>query len=105
MKYNYYITPNDYELALKNGISNSTLTFRVRKYAWDIEKACTKPVKKKKIVSNEIRAILIKNNISLNAYKMRLTIGWSLERALNTTTMTRKETLVLATNKTRKKVI
>lgn len=38
----YYITPDDYERAEKNGISRKLLNRRVRGSGWDIEKAITK---------------------------------------------------------------
>lgn len=83
MDYPWYITPTQYELGLSNGISKSTLTFRVRRYGWDIERACNQPVKHQN-KSKEIRLILKNNNVTVKTYKWRLAKGWDAEKALNT---------------------
>ena len=95
MNYEWYITPIQYELGLSNGISKSTLTFRVRKYGWDIERAFSQPVKHQN-ESKEIRLILKNNNVTVQTYKWRMAAGWDAEKALNTPPLSRKEILTLA---------
>lgn len=44
-----YITPEQYEIALKNGISNTCLYQRINKSGWNIERAITeKPQKQRR---------------------------------------------------------
>ena len=46
MRENYwYITPEDYEAAAKNGISRHLILSRLRR-GWDLERAYTEKVKK-----------------------------------------------------------
>ena len=42
----WYITPDDFERAAKNGINKDTLRQRVRTLGWDIERAIKSPLKK-----------------------------------------------------------
>ena len=44
----FYITPEDFKIAEENGISKDTLLSRVRKLGWDVDKAITKPARKKR---------------------------------------------------------
>ena len=83
----YYITPDDYIVAAKNGICERTLTSRVNNYGWSIERSIKEPIHNqimKKVMNDEIRNTLIKNNISLNAFKKRMLKGWGLEKSINT---------------------
>lgn len=41
MSYSYYITPENFNTALANGICENTLIKRVRTHGWDIERAIT----------------------------------------------------------------
>ncbi len=43
--YDFYITPEEYEVAEKNGIDKRTLEQRIREYGWDKERAITIPKK------------------------------------------------------------
>ena len=43
----WYITPDDFERAAKNGINQDALRQRVRTLGWDIERAIKTPLKKK----------------------------------------------------------
>jgi hypothetical protein len=43
--YEWYITPEEYEEAEKNGISRDTLEHRVRYLAWNKEDAVNKPLR------------------------------------------------------------
>lgn len=40
-----YITPEEYKIAERNGISNKTLEDRIRRQNWDRERALTKPTR------------------------------------------------------------
>jgi predicted DNA-binding transcriptional regulator AlpA len=46
--YETFITDEDYEKAAKNGISKSNVYQRVNEYGWELERAITVPVRKKK---------------------------------------------------------
>lgn len=48
MKYNPVLTEKDYEIAARNGISKMNVYLRVNKRGWEIERAITVPVRKKK---------------------------------------------------------
>ena len=49
----WYITPDDFERGIKNGISKDTLRQRVRTLGWDVEKAIKTPFWKLKGWDNE----------------------------------------------------
>ena len=102
MRYSWYITPDEYNLGLKNGISHSTLTFRVRKYGWDIDRACNEPVKHQSTTSKEIKEVLKNNNISVRTFKRRVISGWDIEKAIKTPPLSRQEALALTANRRRK---
>jgi len=106
MEYSYYITPTEYNLALSNGVSNRNLVQRVRNCGWSIEKACNEPLQHqytKKNVTDEMRAILKSNNISMDMYKNRILIrGWDKNRALNTPPLTKSEVMAIKDKATRK---
>lgn len=42
MEVNYYITPEEYDLAEKNGICKATLESRIKQLGWSKKKAITK---------------------------------------------------------------
>jgi len=106
MNYQWYATPQQYDLALSNGISNSILNNRIHEYGWSIDRACNEPLHRqgmKNIINDEIRQTLKDNNISLKTYRARvLRLGWSVERAMNTTTMNKIESINLAIDKRRR---
>src|SRR5699024_5622425 len=43
--YDYYITPDEYEIAKRNGIPRNTLEQRIRDLLWDKQRAITEPPK------------------------------------------------------------
>ena len=87
--YEYYITPNEYEEAKKNGIGRYTLEKRIRELAWDKEKAIKEPVKKYPDRSKWIK-IAEENGISYQLFINRINdLGWDLEKA-STTLVTKK---------------
>jgi len=95
MEYSYYITPTEYSLALSNGISNRTLNQRVRGRGMKLDEACNKPLKKDTLkvpIDAELKKLLKLKGIRPQTYRSRiLERGWSVEKALNTPTMTKDE--------------
>lgn len=91
MEYSYYITPEEYEIAEKNGIQPSTLNARVRAHGWDKKRAITTPVKKMGDHSKWAK-VAAQNGISYGTYKSRVNLlGWSQEKAATEPHMSRSE--------------
>lgn len=92
--HNYYITPEEYNIAEKNGISKSTLYRRVYYYGWEKERAInTKPIINKRC---EWSKLAWKNGISHAAYYSRVNkLGWSRQKAATTPIQKRKYSLEL----------
>lgn len=105
MEYKWYITPEEYKLAESNGIAKNALSNRVRDYGWDIERACTEPLKKqflKQTLSEEIIKTLKNNNITINAFTKRIiNLGWSINKATNTPTLSKYDAMIIANNSRR----
>ena len=81
MAFTYYITPQQYQEALSNGISYELLTRRVREWTWPIQKAITTPVRPKNMYGGWIK-IAKQNGISSTTFRNRVNNhGYSLERA------------------------
>ena len=78
---NYYITPEEYEIAQSNGISERTLKSRVRQLGWDKERAITTPIQKRKNY-DKWKAIAESNGICMKTFLTRVNVlGWSEEIA------------------------
>ena len=77
--YEYYITPEEYEIAEKNGICKHTLDYRIREAAWDKKRAITEQIKGDKY--KKYYEIARKNGIKENTFRKRLSYGMSLEEA------------------------
>lgn len=77
----YYITPEHYKIAEKNGIRKNTLEERVRKGGWNVNKACTTPTRKKVSVPKDLMVIAEKRGISKLTIADRLRQGWTMEDA------------------------
>jgi hypothetical protein len=73
-----YITPEEYLIAEKNGISKKALEQRIRRYGWDKERALTTPIMKRE---HELAHLAEQNGIPRRVFYMRLYRGWSVERA------------------------
>lgn len=73
-EYVWYITPEQYEKAEKNGIDRNTLSSRIRLRGWDIDRAMTEPKKKLTpfVVDEEILKKAKENGISRNALYCRI---------------------------------
>lgn len=83
MTHRFYVTPEEYEIAELNGISASVLEKRVRSLAWDVERAITEPIQKKKPrIPKEIRERALQNGIGYQTLRDRIhKRGWDYERA------------------------
>lgn len=78
--YDWYITPEEYEIAAQNGIKRDTLEHRIRYHGWDKEKAITEPVRGSK--QNKWIEIANKNGICRETFNSRIyNCNWSLEEA------------------------
>lgn len=73
--YDYYITPEEYEIAEKNGISRATLECRVRDLMWDKKRAITEPPQKKDYSNKKYADIAEKNGINRNTFYSRVRRG------------------------------
>lgn len=85
--YDFYITPEEYAIAEKNGIDNHTLEQRIRYYGWDKDKALNTP---KKIRINRYEGYLKiakENNLSKSLFYSRISSGWDALRAATTPKM------------------
>lgn len=81
MKNYFYITPEDYIEAERNGICKDTLETRVRKLGWSVKRAKTEKVRKKHRISKELLEIAKANGIERYTIADRLRNGWSIEEA------------------------
>lgn len=77
----YYVTPTEYEIARRNGISAKHVQNRVYTLNWSKKRAITQPLRKR--VNNCPYVKKAKQNgIAYHTYKNRVNIlGWSKERA------------------------
>lgn len=87
----YYITPDDYRIGLRNGISEITVWKRVNYFGWDIDKAITTKVQKRISYTDKEKALMKKNGITQKLVTQRRQDGWSLERAINTPKLKKTE--------------
>lgn len=80
----YYITPEEYAIAEKNGISRERVNNRVRSLGWDVEKAITTPVKNYS-VWREWKGIAEKNGVRHKVFYSRIKkLGWIPLKAATT---------------------
>ncbi|KIN55623.1 hypothetical protein [Bacillus subtilis] len=80
----WYITPQEYERAAKNGIDKIRLERRIRFSGWDKERAITTPVKKRKPKS-KWADVAVSNGIHRNLFFARVNrLGWDEEKAATT---------------------
>ena len=86
-----YITPEEYEIAAGNGISEKTVNARVRRSGWSVKRAITEPVRKR-MKHGEWVKLAKKNNISPSTYSTRIHhLKWTPEEAATTPVMTKRE--------------
>lgn len=80
----YYITDEDYEEAQKNGINKARLQARVLRLGWNIERAKTQPIMKKKNITDEQLKIAKENGLNRAAILNRMSRGgMTLEEAIS----------------------
>ncbi|MCU4757425.1 hypothetical protein OCA26_14980 [Bacillus cereus] len=94
--YDFYITPEEYERAEKNGINNEMLTRRVRNFGWDKEIAMTKPSRYNTTGWKNVKEIALLNGISRQTYVARMKKGWRLIDAISKPPITKYQALNLA---------
>lgn len=80
----FYIAPDDYDVAAKNGISKLLLYGRVRQLGWDVDRAVTQPVRRTRHKDKWLD-IAIQNGIKENTFWMRVDcLKWTKEKAATT---------------------
>lgn len=80
MGHYFYITPEEYALAEKNGIRPELVDWRIRTAGWDKKKALTKPPRKM-VKRHHWIDLATSNGIKRQTFNKRLEYGWSPERA------------------------
>lgn len=83
----WYISPENFQRAEKNGIPKVTLINRIRLCGWDMERACTEPVNRKTIstLTEEQKKMLEESGMRRGTFLSRINrLGWSIEKALST---------------------
>lgn len=90
--YGPVITDEDYEKAAKNGISKSNVYQRVNEYGWELERAITVPIRKRKGGINAGMITLAeRNGISKPTLFKRIKNGMDPYEAATKPVMSRKE--------------
>lgn len=84
--YDFYITPEEYIIAEKNGICRSTLEKRIHDLMWDKKRAITeKPYKSDRKLNDKYLEIALNNGIDKETFASRvIKLGWDYEKAANT---------------------
>jgi hypothetical protein len=75
-----YITPNDYDIAEKNGLSKQLVYQRVYDYSWDVQDAITIPKRIRKNHGNWVK-VALENGLSRSSFYGRLAEGMTAEEA------------------------
>ena len=95
MAYEFYVTPTELEIALKNGISRKRLDDRIQNLAWDKERAITTPPKQYKSTDKKWRELARKNGIPYRCFQKRVIVyGWNQERAATEPLQDRREHII-----------
>lgn len=76
-----YITPEQYEIGERNGISRGNVWQRVHNYGYDVERAITEPLHKPSERWMKWKKIALANGISNEAFNARIRYGMSEEEA------------------------
>lgn len=91
-----YITDEQYNIAMKNGVKKSTVYSRVYLYKWDVEKAINTPV-----ITREYRSrkypkkytdLALSNGMSIVTFYNRVKSGWSYKKAATEPLLRKKKT-------------
>ncbi|AJQ58651.1 hypothetical protein BTT_20610 [Bacillus thuringiensis serovar morrisoni str. 4AA1] len=95
--YDFYITPDEYERAERNGINRRVFNERVRNLGWDKVTAMTKPVRGSNPTGwCKVREIALKNGIRRQTYYARMKKGWNLIDAISKPPINKYQALRLA---------
>ncbi|HDR6825812.1 TPA: hypothetical protein QCV86_003003 [Bacillus thuringiensis] len=89
--YDYYVTPEEYEIAAEHGIGRNLLDYRIRNLGWDKNLAITKSPRKSEW--SKVKEIALKNNISRTTFNNRRKRGWSLIDSMTKHPLSREEAL------------
>ncbi|MFB9273403.1 hypothetical protein [Cohnella cellulosilytica] len=82
--YDFYLSPEDYEVAAINGISRQTLDARIRRHGWDKARAITIPCQRR-TDRGPWRRVAAANGIADSTFQARISIhGWDPEEAATT---------------------
>lgn len=91
----YYVSPEQYELAAKNGICKRTVYRRVYERGWLVEKAITEPIRE---FANDPEYkhwsdVAVSNGIERKLFWQRVKVNkWDYEKAATHPVMTKAET-------------
>ena len=81
MPYDSYVTPEEYEVAKKNGISSKLVYSRVYQLGWDKKRAITEPPQPRNQHAKYLE-LAKKNGIHKQTYYSRVRLlGWNKEKA------------------------
>lgn len=101
--YDFYVTPDEYEIAKANGISYRMVNHRIRSLGWGKQKALTAPaIMRDRHLNEDFVKIAKQNGISRETFAYRVAHGWSEEDASTKTVANIKEHMSNLGKKTRK---
>ena len=92
--YGFYITPEEYEIAEKNGIDGWNLERRIRYLGWSKKKAIYTPKRKRDTRYSSLAKKAIKNGITRKAFYMRIKRGMCPIKASEKPMLSNKEILM-----------
>jgi len=98
MAWEFYITPTDYLIAEKNGISYDLLNGRIRNMAWDKQRAITTPPRTKDRYGKWLK-IAQDHGVCRDTLRSRKLRGWDMEKAATTKPMTSREVVAYMQSK------
>lgn len=92
-------------MAKGNGIKKATVENRVYQLGWDIDRAITTPVRKKKNNISPHLKVARKNGIKETTVRRRIERGWSIERSISTETISSEEKMKKARRNKKQTII
>ena len=102
--YDYYITPEEYEIASKNNISRDNVNKRIRWLGWSKKRAITEKPRHPNNDYSEWLDILDKNGINRQTFYTRIRNGCDINKAVTMPAMTKEEKFNLLNEIAKKKV-
>lgn len=100
--YDYYISPEEYDAAKENGVSQVLLEQRIRRLAWSKAIAINTPPQKKRPLKDWID-IAENNGICYSTLRYRMNrLGWDPVRAATQPLQDRKKQAVIAHERSRR---